>query len=174
MQTAIPSAILARYRRLLPVLVQGVRAPSRAFGTEAPTLSFQLLSTVMFCQSGRRTPQVKASLVLTAEVCLPGWAAPRPPRRTRTRTRSCRSRRSPRRTGRRRCNPSRGCAARSRAARWRSSPGFHSTLVITPTWYVPNARGWNAYCTPYVQHVRPWAQAALCPRYVPNAGGRYA
>ena len=26
----------------------------------------------------------------------------------------------------------------------------------------------------YVQYVGPWAQAALRPRYVPNAGGRYA
>ena len=28
--------------------------------------------------------------------------------------------------------------------------------------------------TPYVQYVAPWGQAALCVRYVPNAGGWYA
>ena len=28
--------------------------------------------------------------------------------------------------------------------------------------------------TPYVQCVGPWGQAALCVRYVPNAGGWYA
>ena len=27
--------------------------------------------------------------------------------------------------------------------------------------------------TPYVQYVGPWGQAALCARYVPNAGGWY-
>ena len=29
-------------------------------------------------------------------------------------------------------------------------------------------------CTPYVQYVGPWGQAALRVRYVPNAGGGYA
>ena len=29
-------------------------------------------------------------------------------------------------------------------------------------------------CTPYVQYVGSWGQAALCVRYVPNAGGWYA
>ena len=28
--------------------------------------------------------------------------------------------------------------------------------------------------TPYVQYVGPWGRAALCVRYVPNAGGRHA
>ena len=51
----------------------------------------------------------------------------------------------------------------------------HGSALLVGAWVAttrgtyPNARGWYAH--PYVQNVGPWGQAALCVRYVPNAGG---
>ena len=49
---------------------------------------------------------------------------------------------------------------------------YASTWVATVRGTYPTPEAGTR--TPYVQYVGPWGQAALCVRYVPNAGGWYA
>ena len=55
-----------------------------------------------------------------------------------------------------------GAARRATVATWGAT--------VRGTYPTPEA----GTCTPYVQYVGPWGQAALRLRYVPNAGGWYA
>ena len=59
-----------------------------------------------------------------------------------------------------------------------SAPREKEVVHAADTW-VATVRGTYATPeagtrTPYVQYVGPWGRAALCVRYVPNAGGWYA
>ena len=65
-----------------------------------------------------------------------------------------------------------GPRMRSKARRSSRSTVVGTTWVATVRGTCPTPEAGTR--TPYVQYVGLWGQAALCVRYVPNAGGWYA